>query len=286
MKRSIVIVICLISLLSMVSCGIDDEFAPKPSLRFVEEEGLIYQNSVIPPGETLLFKVEVAPNDTANKALSSYSFMIFDLNHSSTDPVYENKKTFEADDYETHVFNESYTPNEAAYLRAVATVTDVENVTNELQLVIDVLEPGIQLGSYEGNLTAEGILHSDFIFLDSVAMNVPINTTVYLDSIAGKNRLRATFILDGFPITVECNRNGNTLTFDELTFNDIVNHVEDIEIAFKANLSAEIHTTGNTLVISGTLLGSGNTIGYTNMTHVDWVNGKLHGTLSPSVKPL
>lgn len=279
MKKASYLLICIISLITFSGCQLDDIFAPKPSVKFVAGDGLYTQNSIVSPNDTLCFKIEVAPNDTDGTALKNYSFIIYDLNHSSTEPVYENSKTFGTNDFDTHVFNEVYTPAAPAYLKITAKATDVNNTANEIQFIIDVLEPGIRLGWYEGTTTALGTLHSDFAFLDSVDMTTPIHTETIVDSIPGKDRLNVTFVFDGFPVTVEGKRNGNILEFDEFSFNLTVNHVEDIDLVFLANLTTLFHTSDHSLEITGNLSGTGHTAGNTNMTEVEWTNGHLTGSL-------
>ena len=146
-------------------------------------------------------------------------------------------------------------------------------------MIIDVIEPGIRLGSYEGTLQATGTLQSDFAFLDNVPMEIPMHTILLLDSIPNKDRLNATIIIEGVPMTVECTRNGNLLTLDESSFNLTFNHVEDIDMVFHANLTDIFLPSDDQIEINGNLFGSGHTAVYTNMTAVDWVNGQLKGIL-------
>ena len=279
MRKATSLLFCIIGLLFFAGCTLDDVFAPKPLIRFIEGDGLYSHNSIASPGETLSFKVEITPNDSASTALKSYSFRIFDLNHSSSEPVYENYKSFDDADFNTHVFTETYTPKTSAYLKVVAQASDAENISNEVQFVIDVLEPGIRLNQYDGTLEASGILHSDFSALNGVTMTIPVNTVLYLDSIPGKDQLNATFIVEGFPVTVECARVGGQLSFDEIVFSLTFNHVENIDMEFKANLIAENNNNDDSIKLNGQLSGNGHTSGNTNFTSVDWDEGLLTGEL-------
>ena len=149
MRKLFFALACVVGLMTFASCTqevIDDIMAQKPVAEFVAGDGLISVNTSVYLGETLNFKVKVAPNSGSESELAHFDFSItnltgatvFNENPEITNPAGEN------------FFEFAYTPTAASTYAVTATVTDKAGKANVVTVVVDCVEPVIEgLGTYE-----------------------------------------------------------------------------------------------------------------------------------------
>lgn len=278
MKKVTLSLLCIIGMMFFASCDpelISELFAQKPNIEFVEEEGYISSNCQVLFGEPLAFHIRVSPNDSTNAALKKLTFTIIDIDNGQQ-TLYEDVIQIEENQHEVLDFYKTYTPQVAANLNISAIIEDSNNTKNVADLVIDYYKPGVEIGKYEGNFRITGQLQSNNPTIDNTPFDSgDIFTRITLDSIPGTNQLNATLDIDGTPVNIKCEKNGNNIAFAEFHFVQNYVLVTSIDLDFTVNMVATMSDDETSLALSGTTTAKGDII---NVLTVD-MTGDLTGEL-------
>lgn len=278
MKKLSLSLLCIIGLLFFASCDpelINNLFAQKPNIEFVEEEGYISKNCQVEFGTPLAFHIRVSPNDSTDYALKKLTFTIVDIDNGQN-VLFEDVIRIEESQHETLDFYETFTPQVAANLNISAIIEDSSETKNVADLVIDYFTPGIEIGRYEGNIQIVGQLQSNNPTFDNTPFDSgDIYTKIKLDSIPGTNKINATLDIDGTPVNIKCEKNGNTVAFTEFHFIKSYEFITTIDLDFTVNMVATLSNDNAVLTLDGTTVAKGDII---DMLTID-MDGVLTGEL-------
>lgn len=278
MKKLSLSLLCIIGMLFFASCDpelINNLFAQKPNIEFVEEEGYISQNCQVEFGNPLAFHIRVSPNDSTDNALKKLTFTIVDIDNGQN-VLFEDVIRIEENQHETLDFYETYTPQVAANLNISAIIEDSSETKNAADLVVDYFTPGVEIGKYEGNIQITGQLQSNNPTFDNTPFDSgDIFAKITLDSIPGTNKINATLDIDGTPINIKCEKNGNTVAFTEFHFIKSYVFITSIDLDFTVNMVATLRNDNAVLTLDGTTVAKGDII---DMLTID-MDGVLTGEL-------
>lgn len=289
MKKLFFGLACIIGMMFFASCTqeqIDDIMAQKPVVEFVSGEGLISGNTGVYVGEALNFKVRIAPNSGSEAELSHFNFAITDLNGNTV--VDENPTILKP--AEENFFEFAFTPDYASTFAVTATVTDVNNKANVVNIVVDYVEPVVEgIGTFTGLININGHIttnevvgytYDDDYNIDSLA------TTLTLGIAGEDNRVSATLEIDGTPVTLYGTMGeDNQITFDEFNFNKTITLgvalTTDITLHLTLNMTGVLEN--DVLTLSGPAAGEGKTM----ITIVEFkanFEGNIDGSLEKVVE--
>lgn len=279
MRKLFFALACVVGLMTFASCTqevIDDIMAQKPVAEFVAGDGLISVNTSVYLGETLNFKVKVAPNSGSESELAHFDFSItnltgatvFNENPEITNPAGEN------------FFEFAYTPTAASTYAVTATVTDKAGKANVVTVVVDCVEPVIEgLGTFAGAIDILGHVTTNEVVgytYDADYNMEQLATTLTLGVVDENNRVSATLEIDGTPVTLYGTLAEGTITFDEFHFNKTISITVDVTLDLVMNMTGVL--ADNVLTLSGTATGTGST-----MVLVAQVTANYEGTVSGSL---
>ena len=278
MKKISLSLLCIIGMMFFASCDpelINELFAQKPNVEFVEEEGYISSNCQVLFGEPLNFHIRVSPNDSTDYALKKLTFTIIDIDNGQQ-TIYEDIIKIEENQHEVLDFYKTYTPEVAANLNISAIIEDSNNTRNIADLVIDYYQPGVEIGRYEGNIKITGQLQSNNPTINDTPFDSgDIYTKITLDSIPGTNKFNATLDIDGTPVNIKCEKNGNSIAFAEFHFVQTYVFVTSIDLDFTVNMVAIVSDDETTITLDGTTTAHGDIV---DMLTVD-MDGVMTGEL-------
>ena len=279
MRKLFFALACVVGLMTFASCTqevIDDIMAQKPVAEFVAGDGLISVNTSVYLGETLNFKVKVAPNSGSESELAHFDFSItnltgatvFNENPEITNPAGEN------------FFEFAYTPTAASTYAVTATVTDKAGKANVVTVVVDCVEPVIEgLGTFAGAIDILGHVTTNEVVgytYDADYNMEQLATTLTLGVVDENNRVSATLEIDGTPVTLYGTLAEGTITFDEFHFNKTISITVDVTLDLVMNMTGVL--ADDVLTLSGTATGTGST-----MVLVAQVTANYEGTVSGSL---
>ena len=256
---------------------IDDIMAQKPVAEFVAGDGLISVNTSVYLGETLNFKVKVAPNSGSESELAHFDFSItnltgatvFNENPEITNPTGEN------------FFEFAYTPTAASTYAVTATVTDKAGKANVVTVVVDCVEPVIEgLGTFAGAIDILGHVTTNEVVgytYDADYNMEQLATTLTLGVVDENNRVSATLEIDGTPVTLYGTQAEGTITFDEFHFNKTISITVDVTLDLVMNMTGVL--ADNVLTLSGTATGTGSTMVLVAQVTANY-EGTVNGTLN------
>lgn len=278
MKKLSISLLCIISMMFFASCDpelLSELFAQKPNIEFVEEEGYISSNCQVLYGEPLNFHIRVSPNDSTDYALKKLTVTLIDIDNSQQ-TIDEKIFNIEENQHEVLDFFVTFTPNVAANLNVSAIIEDSNNAKNIADLVIDYYQPGIEIGKFEGNIQITGQLQSNNPTIDGTPFDSgDIYTKITLDSVPGTNKFNATLDIDGTPVNIKCEKNGNTIAFSEFHFVQTYVFITSIDLDFTVNMVATMNNDETAITLDGTTTAHGDVI---DMLTVD-MDGALTGEL-------
>ena len=279
MKKLSLSLLCIVGMLFFASCDpelLNELFSQKPNIEFVEEEGYISKNCQVEFGTPLAFHIRVSPNDSTDYALKKLTFTIMDVDNGQT-VIFEDVINIEENQHDVLDFYETYTPEVAANLNVSAIIEDSNEAKNVADLVIDYYTPGIEIGKYEGNIQITGQLQSNNPTIDGTPFDSgDIFTKITLDSIPGTNQINATLDIDGTPINIKCEKNGNTVAFAEYHFVKNYVFVTSIDLDFTVNMVATLSDDNAILTLDGTTTAKGNVIEVLSIDMDGVLTGELH----------
>lgn len=280
MKKFFFALACVVGLMTFASCTqevIDDIMAQKPVAEFVAGDGLISVNTSVYLGETLNFKVKVAPNSGSESELAHFDFSItnltgatvFNENPEITNPTGEN------------FFEFAYTPTAASTYAVTATVTDKAGKANVVNVVVDCVEPVIEgLGTFAGAIDILGHVTTNEVIgytYDADYNMEQLATTLTLGVVDENNRVSATLEIDGTPVTLYGTLAEGTITFDEFHFNKTISITVDVTLDLVMNMTGVL--ADNVLTLSGTATGTGSTMVLVAQVTANY-EGTVNGTLN------
>lgn len=280
MKKFFFALACVVGLMTFASCTqevIDDIMAQKPVAEFVAGDGLISVNTSVYLGETLNFKVKVAPNSGSESELAHFDFSItnltgatvFNENPEITNPTGEN------------FFEFAYTPTAASTYAVTATVTDKAGKANVVNVVVDCVEPVIEgLGTFAGAIDILGHVTTNEVIgytYDADYNMEQLATTLTLGVVDANNRVSATLEIDGTPVTLYGTLAEGTITFDEFHFNKTISITVDVTLDLVMNMTGVL--ADNVLTLSGTATGTGSTMVLVAQVTANY-EGTVNGTLN------
>lgn len=279
MRKLFFALACVVGLMTFASCTqevIDDIMAQKPVAEFVAGDGLISVNTSVYLGETLNFKVKVAPNSGSESELAHFDFSItnltgatvFNENPEITNPAGEN------------FFEFAYTPTAASTYAVTATVTDKAGKANVVTVVVDCVEPVIEgLGTFAGAIDILGHVTTNEVVgytYDADYNMEQLATTLTLGVVDENNRVSATLEIDGTPVTLYGTLAEGTITFDEFHFNKTISITVDVTLDLVMNMTGVL--ADDVLTLSGTAAGNGST-----MVIFTQITANYTGTVSGSL---
>lgn len=280
MKKFFFALACVVGLMTFASCTqevIDDIMAQKPVAEFVAGDGLISVNTSVYLGETLNFKVKVAPNSGSESELAHFDFSItnltgatvFNENPEITNPTGEN------------FFEFAYTPTAASTYAVTATVTDKAGKANVVNVVVDCVEPVIEgLGTFAGAIDILGHVTTNEVVgytYDADYNMEQLATTLTLGVVDENNRVSATLEIDGTPVTLYGTLAEGTITFDEFHFNKTISITVDVTLDLLMNMTGVL--ADDVLTLSGTAAGTGTTMVLVAQVTATY-DGNISGTLN------
>ena len=280
MKKFFFALACVVGLMTFASCTqevIDDIMAQKPVAEFVAGDGLVSVNTSVYLGETLNFKVKVAPNSGSESELAHFDFSItnltgatvFNENPEITNPTGEN------------FFEFTYTPTAASTYAVTATVTDKAGKANVVNVVVDCVEPVIEgLGTFAGAIDILGHVTTNEVIgytYDADYNMEQLATTLTLGVVDENNRVSATLEIDGTPVTLYGTLAEGTITFDEFHFNKTISITVDVTLDLVMNMTGVL--ADNVLTLSGTATGTGSTMVLVAQVTANY-EGTVNGTLN------
>ena len=261
MKKLFFGMACIIALMFFASCTqeqIDDIMAQKPVVEFVSGEGYISGNTGVYVGETLNFKVKVAPNSGSEAALSHFDFSVTDATGAT---VFNDNPEFTDPNGENY-FEYVLTPEYASTFVVTATVTDVNGKANFVNVVVNYVEPVTEgIGTFSGIINIMGHVTTNEVVGYTYDGDYNIDTlatTLTLGVVGDDNRVSATLDIDGTPVTLYGTMDeNNTITFDEFHFNKTITITVDVTLDLTMNMTGVLEN--DVLTLSGTAVGSGKT---------------------------
>ena len=280
MKKFFFALACVVGLMTFASCTqevIDDIMAQKPVAEFVAGDGLISVNTSVYLGETLNFKVKVAPNSGSESELAHFDFSItnltgatvFNENPEITNPTGEN------------FFEFTYTPTAASTYAVTATVTDKAGKANVVNVVVDCVEPVIEgLGTFAGAIDILGHVTTNEVVgytYDADYNMEQLATTLTLGVVDENNRVSATLEIDGTPVTLYGTLAEGTITFDEFHFNKTISITVEVTLDLLMNMTGVL--ADDVLTLSGTAAGTGTTMVLVAQVTATY-DGNISGTLN------
>ena len=280
MRKLFFALACVVGLMTFASCTqevIDDIMAQKPVAEFVAGDGLISVNTSVYLGETLNFKVKVAPNSGSESELAHFDFSItnltgatvFNENPEITNPAGEN------------FFEFAYTPTAASTYAVTATVTDKAGKANVVTVVVDCVEPVIEgLGTFAGAIDILGHVTTNEVVgytYDADYNMEQLATTLTLGVVDENNRVSATLEIDGTPVTLYGTLAEGTITFDEFHFNKTISITVDVTLDLVMNMTGVL--ADDVLTLSGTAAGTGSTMVLVAQVTANY-EGTVNGTLN------
>ena len=262
MKKLFFGLACIIGLMFFASCTqeqIDDIMAQKPVVEFVSGEGLISGNTGVYVGDTLNFKVRVAPNSGSEAELSHFNFAITDATGATV--LDENPTILKP--AEENFFEFTFVPDHASTYAVTATVTDANNKANVVNIVVDYVEPVVEgIGTFSGLINIVGHVTTNEVVgytydgdynIDSLA------TTLTLGHVADDNRVSATLDIDGTPVTLYGTMGeDNTIDFDEFNFSKTITLGVEVTLDLTMNMTGVLEN--DVLTLSGNASGEGKTM--------------------------
>lgn len=285
MKKLFFAMACVIGLMTFASCTqevIDDILAQKPTVEFVSEDGFTSTSTSFYVGESINFKVKVAPNSGSQSELDHFDFsittkegtVVFNQNPEITDPAGENYFTF------------SFAPEVADNYTVTATITDKAKKANVAAIIIDYVQPVVEgIGTFDGMVNINGHITSN-----SVQNFPPYDedydiTDIPLHLVLGTNvegKINATLEIDGNPVTLYATQDGENLIFDQFHFyKEIELTPQNVTLDLTMNMTGVMHD--DTLTLSGECAGNGSTTILVVVFQVD-MTGTIEGTLNKVVE--
>ena len=276
---------CVIGLMTFASCSpevIDDILAQKPTVEFVSEDGFTSTSTSFYVGESINFKVKVAPNSGSQSELDHFDFsittkegtVVFNENPEITNPAGENYFTF------------SFAPEAADNYTVTATVTDKAKKANVAAIIIDYVQPVVEgIGTFDGMVNINGHITSNSV------QNLPPYdedydiTDIPLHLVLGTNvegKINATLEIDGTPVTLYATQDGENLIFDQFHFyKEIELTPQNVTLDLTMNMTGVLHD--DTLTLSGDCAGNGSTTIIVVVFQVE-MTGVIEGTLNKVVE--
>lgn len=261
MKKLFFGLACFIGLMFFASCTqeqIDDIMAQKPGVQFVSQEGYTAANTGIYLGESVNFKVKIAPNTGSESPLAHFDFSITDLsgatvlneNPTITEPANEN------------IFEFAFTPEYASTYAVTATVTDEAGKTNVASIVVNCVEPVLEgLGTFSGVINIVGHITTNevvgYTYDDDYNME-NLATTLTLGAVSNDGRVSATLDIDGTPVTLYGTMTEGNITFEEFHFSKTITLGVDITLDLTMNMTGALEN--DVLTLSGPAAGEGKTM--------------------------
>lgn len=260
MKKILLSLTCLVTIMFFASCTqeqIDDFLEKKPNVAFVEAEGFISTNTSMFVGTELNFQIKVSPNAGSESPLASLSFEVMD--NLSGETVFTDNPEITDPNGES-LISESFTPTYASNYTITATVKDEAGKMNIATIIIDYVQPtSAEIGVFEGTLVLNGHISTiqEYVGyqLDQDLDPIDLPTSITLGSVEDGERIKATFVIDGSPVSLYCTQDGENLLFDEFHFTKTINIILDINLDFTVNATGIL--TGNTLTLTGETSGTG-----------------------------
>ena len=284
MKKLFFALACVIGLMTFASCtpeAIDDLLAQKPTVEFVSEAGFTSISTSFYVGDTIYFKVKVAPNSGSQSELDHFDFSITTKEGATV--VNENPEII--DPAGDNFFTFSFAPEAADNYTVTATITDKAKKANVAAIIIDYVQPIVEgIGTFEGTVNINGHITSNAI------QNIPPYDEDYditdlpLHLVLGTNvegKINATMEIDGNPVTLYATQDGENLVFDQFHFyKEIELMPQNVTLDLTMNMTGVLHE--DTLTLSGDCTGNGSTTIILAVFNVD-MTGVIEGTLNKVV---
>lgn len=291
MKKLFFGMACVIGLMFMASCTqeqINNLLAQKPTVEFVEGDGLISHNTGVYFGQPLNFIVMAAPNSGSGAELSTFKFALVDAE--GTSAYYDNPDI----DYPTeeNYFPYSITPEIASTYLAIATITDANKKSAVDTVVVNYVKPVVEgIGTFEGPLNINGSYSTNEVLNNSYQGEYNfenVNISLILGTVDEENGVSATLDIDGVPVTLYGTNNEGVVTFAPYNINMAMPiSISGIDIT-SVMLDLTINMTGTLVDDVLTLNGTGNGTGSadTGLGIVLRANysGTIEGSLTKVVK--
>lgn len=282
MKKTFFALACVIGLMFFASCTqeqINEIMEQKPTVAFIAEAGFISSNTSAYVGDSLNFKFKVAPNSGSESELVSLTFVVVG---NGTELVNENIEI--AEPTGENIYVRTVVPTVANTYAVTVTVKDAAGKMNAAAVSVDYVEPTVaELGVYSGDLTLTGHVVTDQLILgqqlDQDIDTVTLPTVITMGSVGEDNRIRATFEIDGSPVSLYCTKDGNNLTFDPFQLNHTITVFTDINLALTVNATAVLNEEEGTLDVTADATGTG-TLTIPLMNPLIDFNGNIQGILN------
>lgn len=285
MKKLFFAMACFIGLMFFASCTqeqINEIMEQRPVVEFVAGEGFISNNTSAFVEEELNFKFKVAPNSGSQSELVSLTFNVATIN--GADLVNENIVITEPTG--ENVFTRTVTPTEANTYVVTVTVTDAAGKTNAAAVSVNYVEPTVaEIGVFEGVMVIAGHVTSDSIsnqHIDQDLDTLFLPTTITLGALEEGNRVVATFVIDGTPVTLYSTMEGNHITFDQFNFNRTVN-LMIVDFVLNIVMNAQADIVDDTMTLTGNVTGTGTPTILFVQLHAN-MTGSVEGTFAKTAK--
>ena len=284
MKKIFFAMACFIGLMFFASCTqeqINEIMEQKPVVSFVAEEGFISNNTSVFVGEEMNFKFKVAPNSGSQSELVSLTFNVATIN--ATDFLNENIEITEPT--VESVFTRTVAPTDANTYVVTVTVKDAAGKMNAAVVTVDYVQPiAAEIGVFEGVMVIAGHVTTDSIsnqHIDQDLDTLFLPTTITLGTLEENNRVAATFVIDGTPVTLYSTMEDNHITFDQFNFNRTVNVFVDFVLNIVMNTEADI--VDDTMTLTGNVTGTGTPTLLFVQLHAN-MTGTVEGTFAKTAK--
>lgn len=284
MKKLAFALACIIGMMFFASCTqeqIDEIMAQKPTVEFVSGDGLIANNTSVYVGTVLNFKVKVAPNSGSNSELTHFDFSITDL---SGNTVFNENPEISNPTGENY-FEFAFSPETASTYAVTATITDQAGKSNVAAVSVDYVQPVIEgMGTFEGMINIIGHVTTNEIVgytYDDDYNIEELVTSITLGTVEEGNRVSATLVIDGSPVTLYGTMEDGTITFDEFHFNRAINITLEVTLDLTMNIVGVLEN--DVLTLTGTAVGSGSTVVLFQTFQANY-EGTVEGSLSKVVE--
>ena len=255
MRKVSLILACCLSFLFFASCNeetLDDLLGKKPQVEFLKEADHPGDSYSLMVGESITFKVQIAPNEGTNAALEEYIFTIKD---NSDAVVFEDRQSITEDRYAPHTFEETFLAENAGNYTVTAIARDETGAENIAAVYLDCSAPIIEeIGTFKGAVKLSGNLVITYPPLigggdtESALSPTDVELTVKMGNTNEDGYAVVQLEIDGNTVTLQCHKEDNVYKFDEFHF------TKPVDLVQLANVDLDIVITDMTGVMDGDML--------------------------------
>lgn len=252
MRKVSLILACCLSFLFFASCNeenIDDLLGKSPQVEFVKEADHPGDAYSLLVGESITFKVRIAPGEKSDAALEDYIFTIKD---NSDAVVFEDRQSITEDRYSPHFFDETFLADKAGNYTVTAIVRDDTGAENIAAVYLDCATPIIEeIGSFKGTVALSGnlVIDNPLTGPTETALDpTDVELVVKMGNTNEDGVAEVQLTIDGSIVTLQCRKEEDRYVFDEFHF------TKPIDLLSLATVDFDIEITNMVGVLDGDIL--------------------------------